>query len=51
MVLLVLALGPPLQVLTLRIVPPPVTLLMLERMFEGRGLDKHWRPLGAIAPS
>ncbi len=39
------------QVAVLRFVPPPVTLLMLERLAEGRGLDKSWRPLDRIAPA
>ena len=34
-----------------RFVPPPVTILMLERLVEGRGLTKSWRPMRAIAPS
>lgn len=33
-----------------RFVPPPVTYLMLQRAVEGRGLDKHWRPLSRINP-
>ena len=34
-----------------RFLPPPVTILMLERLAEGRGLTKSWRPMSAIAPS
>jgi len=39
-------------VLTLlfRIVPPPVTPLMLLRVVEGYGLDKDWRSLDRISP-
>ena len=43
-----LVLGP---VLTFRLVPPPVTFLMLERLAEDRGLHKSWRPLDRIAPA
>ena len=34
-----------------RFVPPPITYLMVQRMFEGRGLTKHWRPMSEISPS
>src|SRR5882757_6269650 len=34
-----------------RFVPPPATYLMLQRLAQGYGLHKHWRPLPAIAPS
>ena len=39
------------QVALFRFVPPPVTFLMLERLAEGRGLHKSWRPLDRIAPA
>jgi monofunctional biosynthetic peptidoglycan transglycosylase len=50
-VLAVLAIGPPLWVVIYRITPPPITSLMVERMIQGRGLDKSWRPLSQISPS
>ena len=34
-----------------RFVPPPITILMVQRMFEGRGLEREWRPIGQISPS
>src|SRR4051812_27305884 len=34
-----------------RFLPPPVTILMLERLAEGKGLTKSWRPMSAIVPS
>ncbi len=49
--LAVLAVGPPLWVVIYRIAPPPITILMVERMIQGRGLDKSWRPLSQISPS
>jgi monofunctional biosynthetic peptidoglycan transglycosylase len=49
--LAVLAIGPPLWVVIYRIVPPPITILMVERMIQGRSLDKAWRPLSEISPS
>jgi monofunctional biosynthetic peptidoglycan transglycosylase len=33
-----------------RALPPPGTPLMLIRSVEGYGIDKRWRPLGAISP-
>lgn len=33
-----------------RLVPPPVTPLMLIRLAQGHGLDKDWQPLEAISP-
>ena len=32
------------------LVPPPMTILMVQRMFEGEGLDKRWRGLDDISP-
>lgn len=48
---LVLLVGLPLALtLLFRVVPPPVTPLMLLRVIEGHGLDKDWRPLDQISP-
>ena len=33
-----------------RFVPPPITWLMVQRMAEGRGLERDWRPLSQISP-
>jgi len=44
-------LGPPLAVLVYRFVPPPITILMVERLIQGRGLDHRWVPLRRIAPA
>ena len=44
---LVVLLGPPLLVAVYRFVPPPVTLLMLQRAGEN-GIAKDWRPLDRI---
>ena len=48
---LLLLLVPPLWVALYRFVPPPITLLMIERSAEGKGLDHRWRPLDRIAPA
>jgi monofunctional glycosyltransferase len=37
-------------VLIYRVVPPPVTPLMLLRAAEGNGITKTWRPLSQISP-
>jgi monofunctional biosynthetic peptidoglycan transglycosylase len=50
-VLLLAIVGPPLWVALYRIVPPPITILMIERLVEGRGLDRRWVPIGRIAPA
>lgn len=46
-----MAVGLPL-VLTLlfRVVPPPLTPLMVIRLVQGHGLDKDWQPLERISP-
>jgi len=49
--LAVLAIGPPLIVMIYRFAPPPITILMVERMIEGHGIAKAWRPLSDISPS
>lgn len=49
--LLVLLLGPPTILLAFRYVPPPVTPLMIIRLFEGEGLRKSWTSLRRMPPS
>ncbi len=41
---------PILWVLAYRFVPPPVTVLMVERAFQGHGIDHRWRPIAKISP-
>ena len=33
-----------------RFAPPPITSLMVQRLFEGKGLDRRWRRLDDISP-
>jgi monofunctional biosynthetic peptidoglycan transglycosylase len=41
----------PVAVVTLyRFAPPPLTFLMVQRIFEGRGFDRRWVPLSDISP-
>ena len=48
----ILLVGLPLALVALyRFVPPPVTLLMIQRSLEGKGLDRTWRPLDEISPA
>ncbi len=50
LVILVVA-GPPLAVAIYRVVPPPITWLMVERLVQGQGLHKKWVSLDDIDPS
>ena len=49
-VLLFIFLGPVVVVAVYRFVPPPMTFLMIERMFQGHGFDRRWVPLRQISP-
>ena len=49
-VLLLLILLPVAVIVLYRFVDPPITPLMIIRMLEGEGLDRHWVPLAAISP-
>jgi monofunctional biosynthetic peptidoglycan transglycosylase len=42
--------GPVAVVGLYRLVPPPMTYLMVERMVEGHGFDRRWVPLRRISP-
>ena len=44
-------LGPVAVVTLYRFVPPPITWLMVERMVEGHGFDRHWVPIQRISPA
>jgi monofunctional biosynthetic peptidoglycan transglycosylase len=43
--------GPVLTVAVYRVVPPPITWLMVQRLFEGQGFHRKWVPLNAISPT
>ncbi len=49
--LIVLVIGPIVAVAVYRFVPPPVTILMIQRVFEGKGLDRDWSPMREISPN
>jgi monofunctional biosynthetic peptidoglycan transglycosylase len=42
--------GPVAVVVVYRFVPPPMTYLMIERLFEGHGFDRRWVPLRRVSP-
>jgi monofunctional biosynthetic peptidoglycan transglycosylase len=44
-------LGPVAVVAVYRFVPPPITLLMVQRVFEGRGFDRRWVPMRQMSPT
>ncbi|MDB5470953.1 MAG: monofunctional biosynthetic peptidoglycan transglycosylase [Caulobacter sp.] len=50
-VVVVGVLVPVTSTLLFRFVPPPVTLLMVQRLFEGRGLDHRWMSLSRMSPA
>ena len=49
---LCLFVGLPLALVTVyRFVPPPVTILMIQRSLEGKGISRTWRPLDQMSPA
>ncbi|MHB8285074.1 MAG: monofunctional biosynthetic peptidoglycan transglycosylase [Caulobacteraceae bacterium] len=48
---LIALVGPVVLAVVYRFVPPPITILMIERLAQGQGLHKQWTPIRAIAPS
>jgi monofunctional biosynthetic peptidoglycan transglycosylase len=42
---------PVLMVAVYRFAPPPITILMVERLTQGQGLDHHWTPIDRISPT
>ncbi|WP_293481082.1 monofunctional biosynthetic peptidoglycan transglycosylase [Phenylobacterium sp.] len=49
--LMIFVIGPIAVVAIYRFVPPPITFLMVQRVFEGHGLERKWVPLERISPS
>src|SRR5579864_1088609 len=43
--------GPVVIVAVYRFLPPPITVLMIERLAQGHGLDHRWRPLSQMSPA
>jgi monofunctional biosynthetic peptidoglycan transglycosylase len=50
-VLLIALVAPPASVLVYRFVPPPITILMVQRLLQGHGMDYRWTPIGQISPA
>jgi monofunctional biosynthetic peptidoglycan transglycosylase len=42
--------APVIAVIAYRFAPPPITILMIERLFEGHGLDHRWLPISQMSP-
>ena len=42
---------PPVSVAVYRVVPPPITILMITRLIQGQGMDYQWRSLGDMSPA
>lgn len=51
MLTLLIALFPVICVLTTTLIPPPATILMLQRLAAGDGMDYRWRSLNGISPN
>jgi len=49
-ILLAVLLAPVFGVLVHAVAPPPITVLMVTRLFEGEGLHVRWRSLNRISP-
>ena len=49
--IIVFFIGPIFAVAIYRFVPPPVTYLMVQRLAEGKGLERRWVPMREISPS
>jgi len=49
-ILLAVLLAPVFGVLVHAVIPPPITVLMVTRLFEGEGLHVRWRSLNRISP-
>jgi monofunctional glycosyltransferase len=49
--ILLVVIVPPVSVLVYRLVPPPITILMIQRLIEGHGMDYRWRPLSQMSPA
>ena len=49
--MLALVFGPVILLTLYRVVPPPITPLMVIRLFEGEGINKEWTPLEEMQPS
>ena len=43
--------APALLVIIYRFAPPPITILMIERLIQGQGLDHRWTPIDRISPT
>ncbi len=49
--LIVFFIGPVIAVAIYRFMPPPITYLMVQRLAEGKGLERRWVPMREISPA
>jgi monofunctional glycosyltransferase len=49
--LLFLLVGPIIGVALYRFIPPPITILMLQRVAQGQGIDHRWVPISRMSPA
>jgi monofunctional glycosyltransferase len=47
----VLLIGPVLAVIVYRFLPPPITILMIERAVQGQGIDHRWVAMSQMSPA
>ena len=47
----VLLIGPVLAVIVYRFLPPPITILMIERAIQGQGIDHRWISMSQMSPA
>jgi monofunctional glycosyltransferase len=48
---LILVVVPPISVIVYKVVPAPITILMITRLIQGHGMDYQWRSLRDMSPS
>jgi monofunctional biosynthetic peptidoglycan transglycosylase len=46
-----LLIGPIVVTAIYRFAPPPITFLMVERVVQGQGLDRRWKPMNKMSPA
>jgi monofunctional glycosyltransferase len=49
--LVILIVVPPIEVVVFKFAGPPITIVMIERLIEGHGMDYRWRPLRQMSPA
>jgi monofunctional biosynthetic peptidoglycan transglycosylase len=50
-VILGVVIVPPVSALVYKLAPPPITILMIQRLIQGQGMDYRWRALSRMSPA